>query len=107
MRLLLDENLDWRLGRGLLGHEVESVQRLRWAGMQNGILLKKAAETGFEVLIHKARSSSNRLPQADGPTTKPGDAGLPAATPVFKLAGRVHLPNLQPNRWAKLFKNSG
>lgn len=23
MRILLDENLDWRLGRGLLGHEVE------------------------------------------------------------------------------------
>ena len=51
MRILLDENLDWRLSRGLLGHEVESVARLGWAGIQNGILLKKAAETGFEVLI--------------------------------------------------------
>jgi predicted nuclease of predicted toxin-antitoxin system len=51
MRILLDENLDWRLRRGLLGHEVESVARLGWAGIQNGILLKKAEETGFEVLI--------------------------------------------------------
>ena len=51
MRILLDENLDWRLGRGLLGHEVEPVQRLGWAGIQNGVLLKKAEETGFEVLI--------------------------------------------------------
>ena len=42
MRILLDENLDWRLSRGLLGHEVESVARLGWAGIQNGILLKKA-----------------------------------------------------------------
>ena len=51
MRILLDENLDWRLGRGLFGHEVESVTRLGWAGIQNGLLLKKAEETGFEVLV--------------------------------------------------------
>jgi predicted nuclease of predicted toxin-antitoxin system len=51
MRILLDENLDWRLSRGLLGHEVETVARLGWAGIQNGILLKKAEETGFEVLV--------------------------------------------------------
>lgn len=50
MRILLYEN-DWRLGRGLFGHEVESVQRLGWAGIQNGVLLKKSEETGFEVLI--------------------------------------------------------
>jgi predicted nuclease of predicted toxin-antitoxin system len=50
MRILLDENLDWRLVRGLLGNEVESVQRLGRAGIQNGVLLKKAAEAGFEVL---------------------------------------------------------
>lgn len=51
MRILLDENLDWRLGRGLVGHEVESVHRLRWAGIQNGVLLEKAKEAGFDVLI--------------------------------------------------------
>ena len=51
MRILLDENLDWRLARGLLGHEVESVPRLGWAGIGNGLLLTKAEETGFEVLI--------------------------------------------------------
>ena len=32
MRILLDENLDWRLGSGLVGHEVESVQRLMASG---------------------------------------------------------------------------
>jgi hypothetical protein len=51
MRILLDENLDWRLSRGLVGHEVELIQRLGWAGIQNGVLLKKAGETGFKVLI--------------------------------------------------------
>jgi hypothetical protein len=51
MRILLDENLDWRFSQGLLGHGVESVQRLGWARIQNGVLLKKAEEAGFEVLI--------------------------------------------------------
>jgi hypothetical protein len=36
------KKLDWRLGRGLLRHEVETVQRLGWVGIQNGALVKKA-----------------------------------------------------------------
>jgi predicted nuclease of predicted toxin-antitoxin system len=31
MRLLLDENLDWRLRRDLPGHQVESVPLIGWA----------------------------------------------------------------------------
>ena len=50
MRILLDENLNWRLKRDLPGHEVESVPLLGWAGIQNGALLRKAAENGFDVL---------------------------------------------------------
>src|SRR6266446_1761195 len=51
MRLLLDENLDWRLGRSLPGHQVESVPLLGWAGIQNGELLRKAVEARFDVLV--------------------------------------------------------
>jgi predicted nuclease of predicted toxin-antitoxin system len=51
MRILLDENLNWRLKRDLPGHEVESVPLLGWAGIQNGALLRRAAEHGFEVLV--------------------------------------------------------
>jgi predicted nuclease of predicted toxin-antitoxin system len=65
MRILLDENLDWRLGRGLVGHEVESVQRLGWAGIQNGALLKKAEEAGFEVLITMDSNMTFQLNLAD------------------------------------------
>jgi hypothetical protein len=54
MRILLDEKLDWRLVRGLLGQEVESVQAAWMSGIQNGVLLKKAEEAGFEVLITMA-----------------------------------------------------
>lgn len=50
MRILLDENLDWRLERSLTGHAVESVQRNGWAGTKNGALLAKAA-TSFDVFI--------------------------------------------------------
>ena|SRR2546430_1851410 len=51
MRLLLDENLDWRLGRDLSEHQVESVPLIGWAGIENGGLLQKAANAEFEVLV--------------------------------------------------------
>ena len=51
MRILLDENLDWRLRRDLPEHEVESVPLLGWTGIQNGELLRKAVEGGFDALV--------------------------------------------------------
>lgn len=50
MRILLDENLDWRLERSLPGHEVQSVQRNGWAGTKNGALLARAAAE-FDVFV--------------------------------------------------------
>lgn len=50
MKILLDENLDWRLERHLPGHEVESVPLIGWAGVSNGELLERAQER-FEILI--------------------------------------------------------
>jgi len=50
LRILLDENLDWRLERDLPGHSVESVPRIGWAGITNGELIRRA-EGRFEVLI--------------------------------------------------------
>lgn len=50
MRILLDENLDWRLERDLVGHDVSSFTRLGWAGVKNGELLRRAEEQ-FDVLI--------------------------------------------------------
>ena len=50
MRILLDENLDWRLQRDLPGHTVESVPLIGWAGLKNGELLARAAQR-FDVLI--------------------------------------------------------
>ena len=42
MRILLDENLDWRLSRELSGQVVDSVPLIGWAGLKNGELLARA-----------------------------------------------------------------
>jgi predicted nuclease of predicted toxin-antitoxin system len=62
MRILFDENLDCRLRRYLADHQVESVPLLGWAGIQNGDLLRKAIEEGFEVII---TMDSNMVHQQD------------------------------------------
>ncbi len=36
MKILLDENLDWRLRRLLPGNEVDSVACIGWSGITNG-----------------------------------------------------------------------
>ena len=69
MRLLLDENLDWRLRRDLPGHQVESVPLIGWAGTKNGELLRRAAEAGFEVFVtmdrgRRFQQNLGRLPLA-------------------------------------------
>jgi hypothetical protein len=50
MRLLLDECVPKRLKRELLGHEVQTVQEMGWAGIKNGVLLK-LADGQFEALL--------------------------------------------------------
>src|SRR6266571_3093298 len=105
MRLLLDENLDWRLRRDLLDHQVESVPLIGWAGIENGELLRKAVEAGFDVLMtmdsnmvhqqntgqYQSRSSlraaSNRL--AD---TRPLMPALLALLPNIKPGTVTFLP---------------
>jgi predicted nuclease of predicted toxin-antitoxin system len=51
MRILLDENLDWRLRRHLPGHEVDTVAYIGWSGVTNGTLLRQAAAAGYDVLV--------------------------------------------------------
>ncbi len=51
MRVLMDECLNWRLGRALTGHFCVSVQRMGWSGVQNGALLKLAEENQFDVFL--------------------------------------------------------
>lgn len=51
MRLLLDESLPRVLAHSIEGHDVATAQEMGWAGVKNGELLQRAAESGFEALI--------------------------------------------------------
>lgn len=62
MKILLDENLDWRLRRLLPGHEVESVAYIGWSGIKNGVLLRRAVEHRYEILL---TMDGNMLHQQD------------------------------------------
>ena len=51
MRVLLDENLDWRLRRGFDAvHHVVTVKYRGWSGKKNGELLRAAAAE-FDVFV--------------------------------------------------------
>jgi hypothetical protein len=64
VKILLDENLDWRLGRDFVGHQVESVPLIGWAGLKNGALLA-AASTRFDVLLTMEGSIAHQQNLAD------------------------------------------
>ena len=51
MRILIDECLNWRLGRALTGHYAVSAQKMGWSGITNGKLLAWAMENGFDVFL--------------------------------------------------------
>lgn len=64
MRVLIDECLNWRLGRALTGHYVTSVARMGWSGISNGRLLALAQDQ-FDVLITGDRNLSFQQTMAD------------------------------------------
>jgi hypothetical protein len=56
MHVLLNEQLPHHLAREIRGHDVSTVQQRGWAGLQNGELLRVAADAGFEVLMTADRN---------------------------------------------------
>src|ERR1041385_5288275 len=58
MRILIDECLNWRLGRALTGHYAVSAQKMGWSGIENGKLLALAVENGFDVFLTGDRNLS-------------------------------------------------
>jgi hypothetical protein len=50
MRIFLDECIDWRLGRDLVGHEVRTARQMGWAAIGNGELLALASQA-FDVFL--------------------------------------------------------
>jgi hypothetical protein len=51
VKILLDNCVDWRVGRLLPTHDVKHAKDLGWASLENGHLLTAAAQPGFEMMI--------------------------------------------------------
>jgi hypothetical protein len=50
VKVLLDECVDWRLARLIVGHDVKSARQMGWTAIKNGELLELAASQ-FEVFV--------------------------------------------------------
>jgi hypothetical protein len=57
VRVLLDECVDWRLARDILGHEVKTARQMGWTAIRNGALLALASEH-FDVFVTVDRNLS-------------------------------------------------
>jgi predicted nuclease of predicted toxin-antitoxin system len=53
MKILLDENIPHDLRRLLAGYDVFTVTYMGWCGIENGKLLRVAAENGFDAMVTK------------------------------------------------------
>lgn len=57
MRVLLDECVDWRLSRDILGHDVKTARQMGWATIKNGELLALASQQ-FDIFVTVDRNLS-------------------------------------------------
>jgi hypothetical protein len=57
VRVLLDECVDWRLSRSIIGHDVRSARQLGWTAVKNGELLTLASAR-FDVFVTVDRNIS-------------------------------------------------
>jgi hypothetical protein len=55
VKVLLDECVDWRLSRDIVGHDVKTARQMAWATIKNGELLALASEH-FDVFVTVDRS---------------------------------------------------
>jgi hypothetical protein len=47
MKVLIDECVDWRLSRDIVGHEVKTARQMGWTAIENGELLALAIRSRF------------------------------------------------------------
>jgi hypothetical protein len=57
VKVLLDECVDWRLGRDIVGHDIKTARQMGWAAIKNGELLA-LAEQQFDVFVTVDRNLS-------------------------------------------------
>lgn len=57
MRVFLDECVDWRLARDIVGHDVKTARQMKWTTIKNGALLTLASQH-FDVFVTVDRNLS-------------------------------------------------
>jgi hypothetical protein len=57
VKVLLDECVDWRLARDLVGHDVKTARQMGWSTVENGALLALASQN-FDVFVTVDRNLS-------------------------------------------------
>ncbi len=57
MRVFLDECIDWRLSRDIVGHQVMTARQMGWTSIENGELLALVAQE-FDVFVTVDRNLS-------------------------------------------------
>jgi Domain of unknown function (DUF5615) len=78
VKVLLDECVDWRLGRDIVGHDVKTARQMGWAAIKNGELLA-LAEQQFDAFVTVDRNLSRTSPLYRSPSScfTQGRIGLP------------------------------
>ena len=57
MKVFIDECVDWRLARDIVGHEVKTARQMGWSTIKNGELLALATKQ-FDVFVTVDRNLS-------------------------------------------------
>jgi hypothetical protein len=57
VRVFLDECIDWRLSRDIVGHDVKTARQMGWTTIKNGELLSLASKR-FDVFVTVDRNLS-------------------------------------------------
>jgi len=57
VKVFVDECVDWRLARDIVGHEVKTARQMTWSTIENGKLLALAAKE-FDVFVTVDRNLS-------------------------------------------------
>ncbi|MEO8008681.1 MAG: hypothetical protein ABI728_09215 [Betaproteobacteria bacterium] len=57
MRIFVDECVDWRLARDIVGHEVKTARQMGWTTLRNGELLALTSKH-FDVFVTVDRNLS-------------------------------------------------
>jgi hypothetical protein len=63
VKVLIDECIDWRLSRDIVGHEVKTARQMGWSTIKNGELLALAANAvDVFVTVDRNLSFQQNLP---------------------------------------------